>query len=279
MTHRLFPSCAARTVRVAGHFGEFLQGRMGAGGPVALVTVPCPALGVEVRHSRAPGFTLWQPQRPVLSPGRAAGFLRDLGLPRRGRFVLHADMPPGGGAGASTAALVALACAAGASSRDQIIRACLRSEGASDPLMFGRPDRILWASREGRVLSELPALPPMTILGGFWGPPRPTDPRDQSFPDIGDLVAAWPGACGDLGAMARLATASAQRCLELRGPAQDPTVALAARLGAAGWLIAHTGSARGLIFARGAVPDAAAEPLRAAGFTAITRFDCGGFDA
>ena len=34
------------SVRVPGHFGELLQGRIGSDGPVALVTLPCPALGV-----------------------------------------------------------------------------------------------------------------------------------------------------------------------------------------------------------------------------------------
>ena len=32
---------------VAGHFGEWIQGRLGPDGPLALVTVACPALSVR----------------------------------------------------------------------------------------------------------------------------------------------------------------------------------------------------------------------------------------
>ena len=55
--------------------------------------------------------------------------------------------------------------------------------------------------------------------------------------------------------------------LALRGPLDDPTAALAQRLGAKGFLIAHTGSARGLIFARGAIPAAGIDTLRKAGLS------------
>ncbi|TCP38104.1 hypothetical protein EV662_12129, partial [Rhodovulum marinum] len=41
------PRHAARRACVAGHFGEFLQGRLGPDGPVVLVTLPCPALAVR----------------------------------------------------------------------------------------------------------------------------------------------------------------------------------------------------------------------------------------
>jgi len=33
-----------RSVRISGHFGELLQGRLGPQGPVALITLPCPVL-------------------------------------------------------------------------------------------------------------------------------------------------------------------------------------------------------------------------------------------
>ena len=34
------------THRVAGHFGELIQGRLGTAGPVVLISLPCPALTV-----------------------------------------------------------------------------------------------------------------------------------------------------------------------------------------------------------------------------------------
>jgi hypothetical protein len=62
----------------------------------------------------------------------------------------------------------------------------------------------------------------------------------------------------------------------MRGPAGDPTPGLARDLGALGWLRAHTGAARGLIFAPGTVPRGAHDALRAAGLRALVRFRGGG---
>lgn len=261
-------------IRVAGHFGEFLQGRLGPNGPVALITLPCPVLAVTA--TRRPGaFTLHQPDGAVLSRTRAAALLRHLGLAVRGRFILRLNLPVGGGAGSSTAALVALARAAGAD-EDRIAAACLAVEGASDPLMLPAPGRVLWASRLAWPVMTLPAPPLFEVLGGFYGPPRRTDPQDVDFPDIADLAIAWPGACADAVSAARLASLAAARTLALRGPADDPTETLARSLGALGHAIAHTGSARALLFRPGTVPAGAAQALRAAGFTRITRFRTGG---
>lgn len=153
---------------------------------------------------------------------------------------------------------------------------CLALEGASDPLMFASPARLLWASREGRVLDRLPPLPRVEVLGGFLGPPQRTEPRDTGFPEIGDLVQEWKVSAGNLAALAALASQSARRCLSLRGPAEDPTEALARRLGAAGFALAHTGSARALLFAPGTVPPGAGQVLQAAGFSGITRYSLAG---
>ena len=70
-----------------------------------------------------------------------------------------------------------------------LARACVAVEGASDPLMFPAPERLLWASRRAEVLETLPPLPSFDVLGGFFGPNRRTDPRDANFPDISDLMA------------------------------------------------------------------------------------------
>ncbi|NBZ85970.1 biphenyl 2,3-dioxygenase [Rhodobacteraceae bacterium CYK-10] len=205
---------------------------------------------------------------------RLKALLIGLGLPLAGRFTLRVTMPPGGGAGASTAGLVALARAVGVPPSPELIELVREIEGASDPLVFPHPERLIWASREGRVLDLLPPLPRFQVLGGFWGEAQRTEPRDLAFPDVTDLAARIRGA--DLQALAQVASASAQRCLGLRGPKGDPTEALAARHGALGFLIAHTGSARGLIFAPGMAPRAAEADLRAAGFCKITRFSAGG---
>jgi hypothetical protein len=261
-----------RVAVVAGHLGEFLQGRCGPRGEIALITLPCPVLRATAAHRPGP-FTLHQPQA-VLGRARAVRFLRLLKLPVSGRFVLKLDMPPGGGAGASTAALVALARAAGAQ-EERIAAACLAVEGASDPLMFAEPGRLLWASRAGRVFAEQPPLPRMDVLGGFYGPPLRTESKDDRFPVIDDLLSAWPAACSDPAAVAQLASISAGRTLALRGPAGDPTESLALRLGALGFAIGHTGSARALFFSPGSVPEGAATMLRNVGWTHLVRFRLG----
>ncbi|MDS9468232.1 propanediol utilization protein [Paracoccus sp. MBLB3053] len=265
--------------RVSGHFGEWIQGRLGPEGQLALVTLVCKDLAVEAELVGAGELAVLQ-EPHVLDPKQIASHFSALDL-LPAKFRLRAGMPPGGGAGASTAALVALALAGERDGRSfdpaELAKACLAVEGATDPLMFPAPDRVLWAPREAVLLETLPPPPEAEILGGFWGAPQRTDPRDLEFPDVSDLVAQW-RAGPDLAEAARLASQSAERCAALRGPAHDPTAELAARLGALGHVRAHTGSARGLIFATGTVPRCAAETLARSGMTGVIRFVTGGHD-
>lgn len=269
----------ARIVRVAGHFGELMQGRIGADGPVALISLPCPALVLEARLRPGPGFSVHGAGQRLLTPERARRFLAGLGLPLGGRVTMRAAMPAGGGAGASTAALVALVRLAGARvTPETLAGAAIESEGASDPLMFPAAERLLWASRAGRVLAALPPLPRLEVIGGFYGPPRRTEARDMDFPDIADLIDPWRRAAlaGRAEELAHLAGISAARTLALRGPDNDPTAALARALGAAGLVIGHTGSARGLLFLPGRIPGVAMPAMREAGIRGIVRFRAGG---
>lgn len=260
-------SSARQAVRVPGHFGEWMQGRLGPEGPVALVTLCCPALGVCA------------PRGPVrladLFPeAQLAEFAEALGL--AGDWPgLACDMPLGAGAGASTACLVAAARACGFDGPpDRLARACLAVEGATDPLMYPAPDRLLWASREARILADLPAVPRAEILGGYWGAPMRTDPGDVDFPDISDLAAAWRTG-GDLMLLAELSSEAARRADARRGPG-DPMADLARDLGAHGHTRAYTGTARALVFAPGTVPGRAQAALSEAGLTGILRFVTGG---
>lgn len=254
------PVAPGHALRVPGHFGEWMQGRLGPDGPVVLVTLPCARLGL----------TAWA----------APGLPRDTGLMRLSAalgwpvapVVLRARAAPGLGTGLSTAALVAAAHLSGWRGTPAVLaRACVAAEGASDPLMFPHPEALLWASRQGRALTRLPLPPAYEAIGGFWGPVHWTDPTDDAFPDIADLVEDWVRARG-LAAFAALASESAARTLALRGPAGDPTAGLARDLGALGWQIAHTGAARGLIFAPGTVPADARATLERAGLRRVLRF-------
>lgn len=264
-------------IRVSGHFGELLQGRIGPQGPVALVTLPCDALGVTARRLPAPHLALHSAGQRLLTTARARAFLASLDLPIRHRIILRADMPVGGGAGASTAALVAAAALAGwRGSASDLARACIAAEGASDPLMFPRPAEILWASRAAQSLAALPPLPPFEVIGGFFGPAIRTNPADNGFAEISDLIPQWTAAAGDLPRLAALASQSADRHIALHGTQSAQPASLAAGLGALGYVIAHTGAARGLIFARGQVPTQARAALIAAGARQVVQFRAGG---
>lgn len=271
-------------IRIAGHFGELIQGRLGPNGPVALITLPCPALTLAARRHPATGLTIHGASQRLLTPQRARNLSSRLNLNLTGRISLQAQMPAGGGAGASTAALVAIARLAGwQGPPDLLAAACVAVEGASDPLMFPHPETHLWASRHAETLQHLPTLPRFEVIGGFYGPPKRTDPADSNFPDISDLIPEWIRAAQaqNLPALAQLATTSAHRTLHHRshpphGPQTDPTASLAANLGALGMVIAHTGAARGLIFAPGTMPPDAAQRLHAAGLRGLVHFRAGG---
>lgn len=256
---------------VSGHFGEWIQGLVG--GSLALVTLDCRTMGVHATWEDAPGFAFEDPAG-LIGETRARALLEAIGLAPRGKITLTPDLPPGGGAGMSTAALVALARAAGAA-EPGLAAACLAVEGAVDPLMLARPDTALWAPRSATRLGPLPPPPRADILGGFWGAPHRTDPGDHDFPTVDDLIADW--AKGpDLPEAAHLASLSAARTTALRGPGDDRTETLASQLGALGWARAHTGSARALIFAPGTIPDVAEARMRRAGYTHVLRFSTGG---
>ncbi len=212
-----------------------MQGVLGPSGPVVLITLPmrAPVLRLDVRSLLA--LEEW---------GQGLGLST---ASHRARFR-HAH--PNG-------------------TLAEEIAHCLAAEGASDPMMFAQPSTILWASRRGQVMGHLPTPPDFDLLCGLWGEGQVTDPSDHDFADVTDLVRGWPAAMADAAAMARLVSASAWRCLDLRGPKGDPTPAICAELGALGFQIAHTGSARGVIFGPGQVPGGGTDRLLDAGFRRV----------
>jgi uncharacterized protein involved in propanediol utilization len=279
---QLLPIEQVHTASVFGHFGEFLQGRLGPDGPIALVTVPCNSFKAHAFLEVDGPFQLHMPGAPLVSaPQVTALYARLSGTPPSGRLTIRATMPPGGGAGSSTAALMAAArvIAAGAGRPLppplELSLLCLDLEGATDPIGFPHPERLLWAPRAAVALRCMPRLPAMAIVGGFNGSSR-TDPADTDFADIADLVAEWAvSAChGDLGRLASLATESAHRnACHRRLPPLDGWLQIARRNGALGIVAAHTGSALGLIFApshEGRMR--AAAELRAHGLAQVVNF-------
>ncbi len=257
---------------MAGHFGELLQGRLGD--EVVLITLPCPALSVEA-HWDPGGGSLEIDQPDDLLSSRIVSRLFELAkVPMRGRLHLRAEMPLGGGAGASTAAILALAKVLGHSGGPEAAALCLDLEGATDPLMLPKPGQVLWSSRAGRVIETLPEVPAFDVVGGFHGPAVRTDPDDRAFAEVTDLIADWNLALGDRTRLAAIATESARRNQTLRGgPSLTPLLDVARAHGALGIAAAHTGSARAVLFAPGDGDHVAAQAaLRAAGLTGVIRF-------
>jgi uncharacterized protein involved in propanediol utilization len=266
----------APAVRVSGHFGEWLQGRNGADGSVVLVTLCCGSLFAEATMVASESLQLSVTGPEAVTKPQLAQMLRSLGRPESGSFTLSSNLPLGVGAGSSTAALVALARAAGGED-PHLPAACLGVEGATDPLMLPNPDGVLWASREAKICARFTAPPMCEIVGGYLGDPIRTDATDMDFPDIADLLPAWRMASDarDLRTLAALASEAARRTTQRRGPAGDPSGDFASRLGALGHARAHTGSARAFIFAPGTVPTDAERVLERAGLTGAFRFFTG----
>ncbi len=262
--------------RVSGHLGEWMQGRLGPEGPVVLVTLPCTLLYARAKMTPQEDLTLHISGPEAVTQARLKRLLRSTGKPENGRFVLWSNVPAGAGAGSSTAALLALARAAGID-EDLLPAACLGIENATDPLMLPEPDRVLWSSREAEVLARYKAPPACEIVGGYFGQPILTDARDSNFPDISDLLPAWQYATdqADLEYVASLATEAARRTTLLRGPSEDPSSAIVQRLGALGYARAHTGSARAFVFTPGTVPPEAEDLLARAGIAGAFRFATG----
>lgn len=259
-----------RSTRVAGHLGEFLQGRVN--GEVVLITLPAPVLAVTARWRPGPSALL--PPRSLLPRSDLRALFAKARQPLRGTLRITSDMPPGGGAGASTAALLAVAGALGLGADPRLAQLCLTLEGAVDPLMLPEPGQVLWASRKAEVRAQLGPVPSFDVVGGFHGAPRRTRPQDEHFADVSDLVADWRAAGTDRIRLASLATESGRRNLALRGGmALEPVLEIARSCGALGLATAHTGSARALLFAPGEGDQArAARLLKVAGVRGVVAF-------
>lgn len=264
------------SVTVDGHFGELLQGV--ADGRVVLASLPCPALKVRLDYQAVEELRMSFAAASVLSDVDFTQLAKCAGFEPVGHHVFRLDMPAGGGAGASTATRVAVLkqhCPALTAS--EVARICLDCEGAVDPLMFEGAERLLWASREAQIVETRAALPEGRVIGGFYGAPLRTDPQDAGFADVSDLLPMW-RAASTLQDLAEISTESARRNMALRGTTDDPLAELAVMFGAAGMVIAHTGSARGLIFDPAAEIDTAAltDHLKAQGFRNLVDFRFGG---
>ena len=264
-------------ILVGGHFGEFLQGVLPGDGTVALVTCPCPLF-----WSRA---VLDLCDVPFRGDGAGPKALRAASLvfsafriAPRGVLKVRGNAPPGTGVGSSTtdvlAAIRAVArCLGRTLEPTEEAALCVEAEGASDPLMFPESNA-LFAPRAGRILREFPKLPAMRIVGGFHGLARETMTVVRPATDLSLFLERFAHAClhDDLETIARLSTLSAmssgrdESTLRLLDAARNYGEIL-------GMLVAHTGSAAGLILPAGSTTAECATFLRRHGFQRISSFD------
>ncbi|WP_392896940.1 GHMP kinase [Streptomyces sp. LN699] len=264
------------TGHAPGHHGEILQGvflddtgRRCAG----LVTLPLPGPGSRAEFTRRPGTS---PQQITVVPADRTKAARAAALamaacapghpepPCGGELRITGDIPVGLGMGSSSSDVVAVVRAVADSygtrlPPETITRLAVRAELACDPLMLdGRP--VLFAQREGRVLEVLGrALPPVVVVGCALGAGAPVD--TLSLPvrahDDGDVRACerlrvllrQAVTTGDVALLGEVATASARRGQEvLCHPEFESLTDVAARFGAAGVQIAHSGAVAGVLF-------------------------------
>lgn len=274
---------APARARVTGHFGELLQGRLGAGGPVALISLPCPLIAAEARFqpaAQAPLMVSGSGGGPIARAAARALLARLRLAGTGGRLRVWTNAPIGGGAGSSTlsalSTLRAVSEAYGAPLLDATAAGlCLEVEGAVDPLAIGDCGNVLWASREARALARLEPGPRLQVVGGFDGPGAPTCALGAEFADISDLVGPMRAAraSGDAAAVAAIATESAKRNQRLLAkPRFDAMARAAPETGAAGLVAAHTGSALGFLLLPSADPGPALRCCRALGLASVLRF-------
>ncbi|WP_201294819.1 MULTISPECIES: GHMP kinase [unclassified Nocardiopsis] len=251
------------------HHGEILQGVFEHQGRLlrGLVTMPCDLYRsyVVFEPSRTPVLTVTPPDRAKAFRA-AAETLSALGRSHTGgNLYLESDVPLSRGFGSSTtdviATILAVQDACGQSPDSAVTaRLAVRAEQASDSLMFGERS-VLFAQRDGVLIEEFAApLPPLAALG--FGTSRDgagvstLDMRPAVYDraevaEFADLRARLREAvaAGDPAGIAEVASASGrinQRHLPVPGFAD--LEALAARCGALGLQVAHSGDIAGLLF-------------------------------
>ena len=255
--------------RAGAHHGEILQGVFSADGRLmrALVTLPCPLFVAEVSAVLKPDQRVIEvtPAWKVKARTAARLTLDTLGLPETGaRLVVHGAIPVCRGYGSSTSDVVATVraiCSALNAQLDEteVAKLAVRSEIASDPLMFNRA--VLFAQRDGVVLEDFHAhFPPLEVLG-FSTTDHKTgvstlefSPARYSKGDAGKFEelrlhlrdALARGDVGALGLVASESTQLNQRHLPVSG--LDELIQIMRSVGASGLQVAHSGDVAGLLF-------------------------------
>jgi uncharacterized protein involved in propanediol utilization len=250
------------------HHGELIQGvfKDGAGRlHRGLVTLPIAGLRSEASFAKGSDETINVYPHDKIKAAAAARLTLDfLNSSGGGELILQSSIPVGHGYGSSTADVVASIRAVAAALKVQlrpssIGRLAVAAEHASDAIAFD-DHAVLFAQREGTVIENFDGSLPPLLLVGFKAkggapvdtlqlPPARYDSTEiQEFGVLRALVARAVR-LQDPNLLGRAASASAsisQRHLPKQG--FNMAVEIAARAGACGIQVAHSGSLFGLIF-------------------------------
>ncbi|MCP2288798.1 GHMP family kinase ATP-binding protein [Nocardia amikacinitolerans] len=244
-----------------GSCGELLQGATTEHDRDFLVTLPIARGAVAVFEPDPQRHTVTViPAHKTKSRALARALLARSTVLRGGVLTLLGDLPEGKGLASSTADLVATARAvADAEGRDisaAEIETELRRIEPSDGVMY--PGAVAFYHREVRLLGMLGALPPLTIVTGDEGGLVDTVAFNRYRPaftaaakrEYSDLLATLAVAVArrDVTAIGAVATRSAELSTALRSrPHLDATISAARDLGAAGVVVAHSGTTTGIL--------------------------------
>ncbi|MBF5001843.1 kinase [Nocardia sp. BSTN01] len=244
-----------------GSCGELLQGVTACDSRDFLVTLPITRGAVAVFEPDPHRDTLTViPGRKTKSATLARALLARSPAVRGGVLTLLGDLPEGKGLASSTADLVATARAVADAEGREITAAEIETElrciEPSDGVMH--PGAVAFCHREVRLLALLGALPPLTIVTADEGgqidtvafnrhrPTFTTAAKREYSALLAELATAV--AAGDVAAIGAVATRSAEMSTILRSrPHLDTTIAAARDLGAAGVVVAHSGTTTGIL--------------------------------
>ncbi len=250
------------------HHGEIFQGvvRTPAGRlRRALCSLPCSGLGSEaVFRIDASGIVTVTPPWKIKARVAARLALERIGRPELGGTLeVRSEIPPGWGLGSSTADVTAsiravLASVPHAVRPPSVAALAVQAERASDSTIFSNV-AVLFAHREGEVVEMLGDQIPELIVVGFNTDPDGVDTLDfppaRYAPDeiarLAELVELLRRAIReqDVRALSQVATGCARiNQAHLPKPRFDRIEDIAARVGALGVQVAHSGTVAGLLF-------------------------------
>jgi uncharacterized protein involved in propanediol utilization len=244
-----------------GTFGELLQGVLDGLPADFLVTLPIVrGSHATFRFDRTATEILVNPSSRQKSARLAAHLLADHGVLGGGDLTIQSTLPDGKGLGSSSSDLVAtaraVAMALGVSLSPTTIEELLRQIEPSDGLMYSGV--VAFYHREVRLLAQLGAPPPLTVVGvdeggevdtiSFNRLPKPYNEDERR--EYSRLLVAVRNAVrsGDVRTIGRVASRSAVLSQRMRArPLLREMLVMCRSVDGLGVVVAHSGTVMGIL--------------------------------